>query len=167
MNSKLSNTVTPNQGPYGLFDNAGVGSLPGQLSQPRGVATSSDSGQIYVVDMGNARVEQYAADGTFIATFGGTSDTASLLTLTDQGLGPTGIAVGPDSLIYVCDTWAHRILVLDAKGAVVRDWGTFVNLHKAEDPTGSPGDFFGPRAIAFLNNQAYVVDTGQQPRPDL
>jgi DNA-binding beta-propeller fold protein YncE len=160
LNSKLSNMVTPNQGPYGLFSNSGSGSLPGQLSEPRGIAASDQTGQIYVVDMGNARVEQYSADGTFIAAFGGTADTSGLLTLTDQGLGPTGVAVGPDGLIYVCDTWAHRILVLDQKGTVVREWGSFVNLNKATDPAANPGEFFGPRAIAFLNNEAYVVDTG-------
>ncbi len=160
LNSKLSTMVTPSQGPFGLFDNPGSGSLPGQLDQPRGIAASAETGRIYVVDMGNARVEQYSSDGSFIATFGGTSDANALLTLTDQGLGPTGVAIGPDGLIYVCDTWAHRIVVLDQKGAVVRSWGTFINLNKSTDPSASPGEFFGPRAIAFLNNQVYVVDTG-------
>ena len=99
LNSKLSTMVAPNQGPYGLFNNAGTGSLPGQLNQPRGIATSNDSGRIYVVDMSNARIEQYSSDGAFFATFGGTSNATALLTLNDQGLGPTGIAVGPDGLV--------------------------------------------------------------------
>ncbi|MBN9015240.1 MAG: NHL repeat-containing protein, partial [Rhizobiales bacterium] len=160
LTSKLSNMIAPNQGPFGLYSNSGAGNLPGQFNQPRGIAASFDNDQIYVVDMGNDRVEQFASDGTFIAQFGGQSDQAPLLTLTDQGLGPTGIAVGPDGLIYVCDTWAHRILVLDQKGAVARTWGSFVNLNKSPDPTLDPGKFFGPRAIAFLNDEIYVVDTG-------
>jgi DNA-binding beta-propeller fold protein YncE len=160
LTSKLSGMITPNQGPFGLYSNSGAGSLPGQFNQPRGIAASFDNDQIYVVDMGNDRVEQFAWDGTFIAQFGGQTDQAPLLTLTDQGLGPTGIAVGPDGLIYVCDTWAHRILVLDQKGATVRTWGSFANLNKSADPTLDPGKFFGPRAITFLNDEIYVVDTG-------
>ena len=116
LNSKLSNMVTPNQGPFGLFSNSGSGSLPGQLSGPRGIAASDETGQIYVVDMGNARVEQYSADGTFIAAFGGTADTDRIVDSHRPGPRPTGVAIGPDGLVYVCDTWAHRILVLDRKG---------------------------------------------------
>jgi DNA-binding beta-propeller fold protein YncE len=42
----------------------------------------------------------------------------------------------------------------------VRTWGSFANLNKSADPTLDPGKFFGPRAITFLNDEIYVVDTG-------
>ena len=42
----------------------------GQLSGPTAVATNDTSHDVYVADPGNARVDQFAQDGTFIRAFG-------------------------------------------------------------------------------------------------
>jgi DNA-binding beta-propeller fold protein YncE len=158
---ELANRVVPNTGPFGLYDKVGAGNGRGQFNQPRGIAVSPDGEQIYVVDMGNARVEHFDAEGTFIDSWGGDGSDLDFAK-TDSGLGPTGIAVGDDGLIYVCDTWNHRIVVLDDTGRVVREFGAFADTADATDASPEQGSFFGPRAVTVYNNEIYVVDTGNE-----
>ncbi|MCC6793072.1 MAG: TIGR03663 family protein, partial [Thermomicrobiales bacterium] len=162
MTGELANRITPNTGPFNLFDQAGAGSGRGQFNQPRGVAVSPDGERIYVVDMANARVEIFDIDGTFIDVWGGEDDPDVTFAKTDSGLGPTGIAVGPDGLVYVCDTWNHRVVVLDESGNVVREFGAFADTLDSPDSSPEPGFFFGPRAIAVANDEIFVVDTGNE-----
>jgi uncharacterized protein (TIGR03663 family) len=158
----LANRVTPNTGPFGLFERVGAGDGRGQFNQPRGIAVAEDGGQIYVVDMANARVEQFNADGNFVDIWGGGEDPDLTLSKTEIGNGPTGVAVGPDGLVYVCDTWNHRVVVLDSSGHVVREFGSAADTDDSPDASLEPGKFFGPRAIAIANDQIYVVDTGNE-----
>ena len=46
------------------------GSEAGQLSGPTAVATNDTTHDVYVADPGNARIDQFAQDGTFIRAFG-------------------------------------------------------------------------------------------------
>jgi hypothetical protein len=50
---------------------AGPGSGPGQLSDPSGVAVNEATGNIYVVDKGNDRVEIFSPAGTYVGFFDG------------------------------------------------------------------------------------------------
>jgi DNA-binding beta-propeller fold protein YncE len=111
--------------------------------------------------MGNARVERFDALGDFIGAWGGEASGVSF-ERTSSGLGPTGIAVGPDGLIYVCDTWNHRVVILDNTGRLIREFGTFQDTQDSPDPTVAPGDFFGPRDVAVTSDEIYVVDTGNE-----
>jgi hypothetical protein len=57
---------------------AGGGSADGQLSEPQGVAVNESSGDVYVADRGNHRVERFTSNGVFVAAWGwGVSDGAS------------------------------------------------------------------------------------------
>jgi uncharacterized protein (TIGR03663 family) len=159
---ELANAVTPNNGPFALFDQAGAGSGNGQFNQPRGIAVSPDGEQIYVVDMGNARVEHFDATGQFINSVGGQDNSDVAFGTANGGLGPTGIAVSPDGLVYVADTWNHRVVVLDESGHMVREFGQFGDTQDSPDAAELTGSFFGPRAIAVYNNEIYVVDTGNE-----
>lgn len=162
LTGELANRITPNTGPFNLFEQVGAGTGRGQFNQPRGIAVSSSGEQIFVVDMANARVQQFDNSGSFIDIWGGDDDPDVTLAKTDSGLGPTGIAVGPDGLIYVSDTWNHRIVVLDDSGNMVREFGAFADTADAPDASPEPGLFFGPRAIAIANDEIYVVDTGNE-----
>ena len=77
-------------------------------------------------------------------------------------LGPTGITVGPNGLVYVCDTWGHRILVFGAPDGIIRSLGDFGDTRDAADPTVEPGRFYGPRDVAVAGEEIYVVDTGNE-----
>jgi DNA-binding beta-propeller fold protein YncE len=47
-----------------------AGSNEGQLSSPAGVAVSDATGDVYVVDRGNNRVEQFSQTGAFVSAWG-------------------------------------------------------------------------------------------------
>ncbi|MGI8476095.1 MAG: glycosyltransferase family 39 protein [Thermomicrobiales bacterium] len=159
---ELSNQITPNTGPFGLFGHVGSGNGRGQFNQPRGIAASADGQTIYVVDMGNARVERFAASGDFIGSWGEGDGKSVTFATTSDGLGPTGIAVGRDGLVYVCDTWNHRVVVLGPDGQLAREFGAFKDTQNSADASVDPGMFFGPRAIAVTGDEIYVVDTGNE-----
>ncbi|MDP9363625.1 MAG: 6-bladed beta-propeller, partial [Chloroflexota bacterium] len=170
LNAELAARVFPSSGPFDLADRAGAGSAPGQFDDPIGVAVGGD-GTTYVVDQGNARVQRFDADGRFVGIWGGAEGGVEFAR-TENGLGPTGVAVGPDGLVYVADTWNHRVVVLSSSGTIVRELGgpagsdgTRAAADVGDDPTAVQDEtsaFFGPRAVAVSDDEIYVVDTGNE-----
>lgn len=148
---------------YRLFDHAGAGANPGQFNQPRSLAVSPDGSRIFVLDTQNGRIQVFAADtGDLLGIWGdGDGDQVSLA-LTDNGLGPYGMVAGPEGLIYVADTWNHRIVVIDPDGQVIRTFGEFGNNEDSPDPQLNVGAFYGPRALAIYADEIYVADTGNE-----
>ena len=159
---ELAGQVTPASGPYNLGDRPGPGAEPGQFRDPIGVAVAPD-GSIAVVDSGNARVERFAADGSFLDSWGAGEGNVTF-TRTENGLGPTGITITPDGVTWVADTWGHRVVALDGNGQVVQSIGA-ETIDIGDDPARvneGGGRFFGPRAIAVTADAIYVVDTGNE-----
>jgi DNA-binding beta-propeller fold protein YncE len=76
-------------------------------------------GNVYVVDLGNSRVQKFSASGTFLSQWGsfGTGD--------GQFYWPYGIACAPDGTILVVDQQNHRIERFGylATPAVHKTWG--------------------------------------------
>ena len=71
---------------------------------------------------------------------------ASRFTRTANGLGPTGITMAPDGITWVADTWGHRVVALDANGAIVQTIGA-ETVDTGDDPARvdeAGGRFFGP-----------------------
>lgn len=122
----------------------GKGTAPGQFEEPRGLAIDA-TGNLYVVDSKNNRIQKLAPDGKPLLTWGREG----------QGAGefkdPCGIAVGPDGSVYVADTWNHRVQKFDANGKFLLEWR-------------QQAGFWGPRGIAVAadNSGVYVTDTGNK-----
>lgn len=160
----ITNTVG---GPAaGMFDLA-QGTGNGQFSLPRGI-TRDATGNFYVVDTGNFRVEKFDASGKFLLAFGskGTGDGQfNPINDTGVGTGPGGIAVDKAGNIYVADTWNHRIDKFDSTGKFVTSWGSFISLADpaaASDPAANT-KFYGPRGVAIgPDGNVYVTDTGNK-----
>jgi NHL repeat-containing protein len=121
-----------------------TGSGDGQLIAPAGVARDA-SGNVYVADSGNDRVQKFSATGTFLAKFG-TSGAGN-----GQFTSPGGVAVDGSGNIYVADTANNRIQKLTSAGAFVTAWGTSGT---------NDGEFDSPTAVAVDGSgNVFVVDS--------
>ncbi|MGI0061865.1 MAG: HYR domain-containing protein, partial [Nitrosotalea sp.] len=124
-------------GTYGLLTN-------GKFAFPQGIATDP-SGNVYVTDLGNRRVQEFDNNGNFLSTWG----------IKGSGNGtfqePEGIAVGGGS-IYVVDNELSVVQKFDMSGHFIMQWGS-----RGSDN----GQFLLPQGITVdSNGNVYVVDTG-------
>ena len=76
------------------------------------------SGNLYVTDLYNDRVQHFATDGTFLAKWGsfGNGD--------GQFDTPTGVAVDRSGSVYVADLFNHRIQKFTSDGVFIHKWGS-------------------------------------------
>ena len=95
---------------------ASLGSGNGQFVGPRGVAFDA-SGDVYVVDNGNNRVEEFTSSGAYLTQWG-TEGSGN-----GQFNSPWGIAVGSSGNIYVSDMGNNRIEEFTSSGIYVNSVG--------------------------------------------
>ncbi|HST54718.1 MAG TPA: hypothetical protein VLJ42_02345 [Solirubrobacteraceae bacterium] len=141
-----------------------AGSGEGQFSNPTGVAVDRSTGDIYVADTANARIEKFDATGHFLMTWGwGVADgaTAALQTCTSSchagiagagaGQFSTPVAIAVDNStsssagdVYVADSSNRAVEQFSSGGAYISQLtGT---------PTGTAGasvGFSGPIGVAL------------------
>ena len=110
-----------------------TGSGDGQFNYPVGIGIDP-SGNIYVVDTGNSRVQKFDQNGTYQSQFGsfGSGD--------GQFNFPTGIAFDTAGGIYITDTGNNRVQKFDHSGIYQNQFGSYGQGN---------GQFFGPTGIAI------------------
>lgn len=107
--------------------------------------TKDSSGNIYIADTENHRVQKFTSDGAYITQWGqyGSDD--------GQFTYPTAIAVDKSGNVFVSewgDNW--RIQKFTSEGVFIAKWGSYGS---------GDGQFFGPRGIAISNSgTVYVSD---------
>jgi len=116
----------------------------GLFSFPQDLALDS-TGNVYVTDYGNRRIQKFDGDGNFLHTWG----------IKGSGNGqfqvPAGIAIGKD-FVYVVDNELNRVQKFDTSGKYITQWGS-----KGTEPD----QFLLPQNIAVdSNGDVYVADTG-------
>ncbi len=117
------------------------GSGDGQLSYPMGIATDS-SGNVYVADHQNWRVQVFDSSGNFLTNWG------SYGTGNGQFRFVYGIAVDASGNVYTADQ--NRIQVFDSSGNFLRTWGSY--------GTGN-GQFINPHSVTTdSSGNVYVAD---------
>jgi RHS repeat-associated protein len=122
-----------------------VGKENGQFTNPKGVAVASN-GDVYVVDAGNDRVEEFSATGAYVTKWG------SVGKENGQFTNPKGVAVASNGDVYVVDTSNDRVQEFSATGTYIAKWGSEGKEN---------GQFKGPTGVAVASNgDVYVVDTG-------
>lgn len=130
----------------GCQDPDGAGPLvlgDGQFYEPWGVAVNA-SGQIFVADTWNGRIQVFDAEGRFVTKWGAFSSTGGELTDANALFGPRGLAIGSDGNLLVADTGNKRIIKFTPDGQVVQQvGGGGVIGGRFEEPVGiavSPAD---------------------------
>jgi len=129
-----------------LFDfGGGTGIADGKLNQPADIFINS-SGEIYIADTGNNRIQIFDSAGTHLQSIGKRS-------LADAHFNePLGVDVDSSGNIYVADFRNHRIQVLDSDGNLIFKKGAVFN----GEPFASSSDGF----FNFLKDVAVEESTG-------
>ncbi len=118
---------------YEKFGSSGTGY--GQFQHPIGIAIDS-SGNIYVTDFENDRIQKFDANGKFITTWGSEG------TGNGQFSHPRGIAIDSSGNVFVADTSNDRIQKFDSNGNFISSFGS--------SGTGS-GQLDAPSGIALFD----------------
>ncbi|MBI4961648.1 MAG: hypothetical protein HY913_00070 [Desulfomonile tiedjei] len=132
-----------------LFKWGSQGTGNGQFNNPKAIAVDA-TGNVYVADSSNNRIQKFDSAGVFIASWGST------------GLGngqfrdPRGIAVDAWGKVYVADTGNHRIQKFDSNGVFQTRWGGDYTGFSYGDGNGL---FYNPVGIAVdASGNVYVAD---------
>ncbi len=109
-----------------------AGTGDGEFNSPQGIAIDA-TGNLYVTDTGNNRVQKFTSAGEFVARWGayGSDD--------DQFNTPIGIAVDGEGAVYVADSQNNRVVKYSSDGNFVTKW-----------------DVGGPDAITVFQSDIYV-----------
>jgi DNA-binding beta-propeller fold protein YncE len=137
-----------------------------------GVALDTQTGDVYVADTGNHRIDEFSAGGAFIRAFGWEVDAASpepKLQVCTEATGcqagasgsapgefeePIFIAVDDSSAgegdVYVADLGDGLVTKFDAQGNLVETWGDHGPLGTPDGQLdGPPGEPFSTGALGF------------------
>jgi len=132
--------------------------LTSQLGLSAAVATDS-FGNVFIADTGNNCIRMVAVDGTVTTIAGdGTYGLANGPGPTAKFQFPSALTIGPDSNVYVADTFNHRVCVLERPLAEGGLWNV---KSLAGSTAGLPGFFDGaPTAARFYFPYGIAVDAG-------
>ncbi len=122
------------------------GSWNGQFRAPHGVTVDS-SGNIYVADTYNHRIQKFDSGGNFITKWGsyGSGDS--------QFVYPSAVAADQSGNIYVADANNNRIQKFDSIGNFITKWGSEgVGDAQFSLPQGAAVDLSGNIYVADANN---------------
>lgn len=102
-----------------------AGTAQDEFFSPKAVCTDSHS-NIYICDSLNCRVKKYDPDGNFLMMFGTQGNDEGQF----GGVGPEGIDVDDEGLIFVADSHTicggnHRIQVFDPGGHFISMFGSY------------------------------------------
>jgi RHS repeat-associated protein len=141
------------------------GSGSGQFDKPGGISVNQSTGNVYVTDSGNSRIEEFSSSGTIIRSFG------SLGTGAEQLSSPTQAAIDSSGNLWVVDYGNSRLAEFSSEGKFIMAAGWGVSNGKSEAETctttcqtgiagSGNGQFFDPQSVAISEGNVYVADRG-------
>ena len=132
----------------------GYGSRLLQFKYPEGIAISPITGQVYIVDADNHRIQVLNPDLTFSHLFGKKGSAMGRFNK------PSDVAIDSQGLVYVADTDNHRIQKFTPNGNFVAQFG-----NKVWGLGSGPGQLNKPRGITIDTADTglvYVSEAGNR-----
>ena len=134
------------------------------LNQPYGVAVDP-AGNVYIADLGNARVRKISVDGTIETIAGGGASVPgaaiSAPAINSQLLEPRNVAVDPDGTLYISDFAANSVYKVSPGGALSLLAGSGNAGFSGDGSLATLGQLKAPAGIASdKNGNIYVADSG-------
>jgi sugar lactone lactonase YvrE len=134
----------------------GFGQGNNQFNHPTDVVVDS-TGNIYVADNWNRRVQQYNSNRVYQRTYGTTG--VSYVTDGYHYYYPRGVAVAQDGSIYIVEERGHRLVKLNAAG--VPQW----TIGEPGQAGSDNSHFFGPQDVAVDSaGRVYTVESWNNHR---
>ncbi len=134
--------VIPSYELQAAWGDSGAGN--GQFRFPWGVALDA-SGNVYVADAGNNRIQKFTSDGVYLSQWGDSGSANGQLHF------PHHVAVDSSGNVYVADTYNHRVEKFSSDGTYLAQWGS---------QGSGDGQFQYPEGVALHAGDVYVTDTG-------
>lgn len=132
---------TPSTSPITFWPcqwSGGTGTGQGQFKQPAALAIDQSTGDVYVSDRGNNRIQKFDKHGHFI--------------LARNNLWASGMSVDSERYLYISLIRSNKIYKLTPDLEKILEWGL---------PGNGDGEFHYPRGIAVDHKDyVYVVDSG-------
>ncbi|MDD3141038.1 MAG: 6-bladed beta-propeller [Lachnospiraceae bacterium] len=145
------------------------GSGNGQFGYPHGITVDS-SGNVYVADQQNHRIQKFDSNGAFITKWG------SFGSGNGQFCNPRGVAVDSYGNVYVADMGNNRIQKFDRSGTFLIKWGSKGSGNGQFNGTSgitvdSSGNIYvveysNNRIQKFDSNGAFITKWGSEGRGD-
>lgn len=127
-----------------LFEVRGAGHAKSQFNRAEGLSLSP-SGELFVADSCNHRVQVFRTDGTFVREFGQAGSERGEFSY------PYDVRVDEQGRQYICEFGNSRLTVLDSEGEVLELIGR---------PGSAPGEFNNPWSLALdSRGNLYVADS--------
>jgi uncharacterized protein (TIGR03437 family) len=147
------------------FSGDGGPALASQLNSPYGLATDT-RGNLYIADLGNARVRRITPGGNISTIAGGGQLPAGGVNEGRPALmlalaAPRNIALDSAGNIYISDFSAQRVYCLTRDGSLTTAAGTGIAGSAGDGGSAAFARLNGPAALAFDRQDAlYIADSG-------
>ena len=146
------------------FSGDGGPATQAQLNSP-GVIVALPSSEIYIADTNNHRIRKIGTNGTISTVagmgepgFSGDGGPATQARL----LVPRGISVSPSGVLYIADTFNHRVRKVEPDGTISTVMGAGSGRFSGEGGRPQEVHLSFPFGLFALDRDLYVADTNHQ-----
>lgn len=146
----------------GGYTGDGGSAIQAQLSHPYGIALDA-SGNLYVADLGNARVRKVGIDGNISTVAGGGTTTAGggVEGVNARFTAPRNVAMGSDGSLYISDFGANQVFRMLATGALELMAGSGIAGSFGDGGLATLAGLRSPAGVAVDGNGTlYIADSG-------